>query len=213
MERINVMAAVEELLGRSTELSSGQLADRLGISRQSAHAWLSRLVDEGRLVRQGAGRGSRYRRSSPAFASGKWPRKGLGEDAVWREFEPAVKRRVRRENVISITRFAFTEMMNNAIDHSNAESVAARFVDTGAAISFEVEDDGIGIFAHVMRTRGLRSPFEAIAELQKGKVTTMPEAHTGQGIFFSSKMVDRLTIESDTTRWIIDSVKADQAVE
>lgn len=213
MKRLNVKETVADLLREHGELSSGALGSRLGISRQTAYLRLAGLVAEGELVRVGAGRGARYRRAARVVAQGAWPRESLAEDAVWRELETPIRSRVSRANVRSILRYGLTEMVNNAIDHSRGGSVAVRVVEPGDRISFEVEDDGVGIFAHVMEARGLASPFEAVAELQKGKVTTMPEAHTGEGIFFTSRMADRMTIESGTTRWVIDGRKGDQAIE
>jgi hypothetical protein len=43
---------------------------------------------------------------------------------------------------------------------------------------------------------GLASEHEAILELTKGKLTTDPERHTGEGVFFSSRMFDDFTISS-----------------
>ncbi|MDQ2914117.1 MAG: DUF4325 domain-containing protein [Chloroflexota bacterium] len=103
--------------------------------------------------------------------------------------------------------------MNNAIEHSESIGVIARVTEDGKTIAFDVEDEGIGIFEHVMQTRGLRTPFEAIAELQKGKVTTAPKGHSGEGLFFTSKMADRMFVESGSTRWAIDGLRDDQAVE
>jgi len=194
-------------------VSSGWLATRAGVTRQAAHLWLRELVQSGALVRVGAGRTSRYERPMAALVDRSWRRAGLDEDVAWRELEGAIRRRVRRRDTITILRFAFTEMVNNAIDHSRGRTVRARVFENGDEIGFEVEDDGVGIFAHVMRTRHLRSSFHAVAELQKGKVTTMPEAHTGQGIFFTAKLADRMVIESGTTRWVIDGRRDDQSIE
>ena len=54
-------------------------------------------------------------------------------------------------------------------------------------LSFIVNDSGIGIFRNIMQKRNLKSELEAIQDLMKGKTTTMPESHSGEGIFFTSK--------------------------
>jgi len=56
-----------------------------------------------------------------------------------------------------------------------------------------------------------RTP-ESVQELSKGKTTTMPSRHTGEGIFFSSKAANRFEIESGALRRIIDNRKNDMAV-
>lgn len=213
MERRNIAQAVEDLLRERGAVTSGALAERLGVGRHSAHAYLRSLVAEGALARAGAGRGTRYHRAPKVIAEGAWPRAGLSEDSVWQSLASAIGSAVSRPNVRSILHYAMTEMVNNAIDHSGASTVSVRVSDPGSAVAFEVEDDGIGIFEHLMASRGLPSPYEAIAELQKGKVTTMPEAHSGEGIFFTSRLADRMAIGSGRARWVIDRAKDDQSVE
>jgi anti-sigma regulatory factor (Ser/Thr protein kinase) len=149
-------------------------------------------------------------KAAAAFAL---PLKDLAEETVWSDAEKSAEIRTLPENVRSILRFAFTEMVNNAIDHSAGTTAWVRVFSFDGSIAFDVEDDGIGIFEHVMESRGLRTPFEAVAELQKGKVTTAPRLHTGQGIFFSSKIADKMTLESGATRWTIDTIRDDQSVE
>jgi hypothetical protein len=40
-------------------------------------------------------------------------------------------------------------------------------------------------------------------------VTTAPEAHTGQGLFFTSKAVDFFTAESGSLRWVADNTRGE----
>src|SRR5262249_8366624 len=44
----------------------------------------------------------------------------------------------------------------------------------------------------------LNDPRESILELVKGKLTTDPEHHTGEGLFFTSRMCRRFDIHSGT---------------
>ena len=41
-------------------------------------------------------------------------------------------------------------------------------------------------------------------ELSKGKLTTDPSRHTGEGIFFTSKAVSRFVLESDRTAFVVE---------
>lgn len=43
----------------------------------------------------------------------------------------------------------------------------------------------------------LDDPRHALLELTKGKLTTDPRRHTGEGIFFTSRMFDRFMLASD----------------
>ncbi len=60
-------------------------------------------------------------------------------------------------------------------------------------------DDGIGIFKKIQSELGLLDERHAILELSKGKLTTDPDNHTGEGIFFTSRMFDDFEILSGGT--------------
>jgi hypothetical protein len=87
-------------------------------------------------------------------------------------------------------------MFNNVIDHSGASDVIVRFKKTAAATIIEIGDDGIGIFKKIQAALSLLDERHAVLELAKGKFTTDPANHSGEGIFFSSRMFDEFDILS-----------------
>ena len=205
-----------------SELSSSELAGALGVSRQAAHARLRSMVESGQLEKSGKARATRYRiRGADLDSAGfehSFAPEGLDEDLVWREIEPKVEALVQFSD-IGRTRFryAFTEMLNNAIDHAAATEVTVRFgteVDepSPGRLWFEVVDDGDGVFARIARELQLESPFESIIELSKGRFTTAPEAHSGEGIFFVSKVADRFELSSGGITWLVDNLLDDTAI-
>lgn len=100
------------------------------------------------------------------------------------------------QNVLSICEYGFTEVLNNVIDHAMANHVAVRGEQGRDRTVFEIEDDGAGLFARLKNHFHLDSDLHALIELVKGKLTIAPEAHSGEGLFFASKMFDRFVIES-----------------
>ncbi|MBP5383667.1 MAG: DUF4325 domain-containing protein [Lachnospiraceae bacterium] len=102
-----------------------------------------------------------------------------------------------RENIVAIWSYAFSEMINNVMDHSQAENVKLIIVQDYLKTQVAILDDGIGIFRKIKEHFGLASYDEAVCELFKGKLTTDTENHSGEGIFFSSKMMDDFLIVSD----------------
>jgi anti-sigma regulatory factor (Ser/Thr protein kinase) len=112
----------------------------------------------------------------------------------------------------TVLHYILTELVNNAIDHSGASAVDVRVARKDSTVSLGVYDRGVGIFRHIRDKLGLDSDLEALQELSKGKTTTMPSRHTGEGIFFSSKAANRFEIESGTLRWIVDNRTNDMAV-
>jgi len=101
------------------------------------------------------------------------------------------------QNILQICHHGFTEMVNNAIDHSEGTNLKIRALRTYTSIELQVSDNGVGIFNKIQREFNLDDPLHAILELSKGKLTTDPAHHSGEGIFFTSRIFDRFTILSD----------------
>ncbi|MDP3947937.1 MAG: DUF4325 domain-containing protein [bacterium] len=112
-------------------------------------------------------------------------------------------------NIGAILDYAFTEMLNNAIEHSRSARIEVRAHRSPSDVRFEVIDRGIGIFASIAKKKNLPTELEAIRELLKGKQTTAPETHTGEGIFFTSKAADMLTIQSSRKKLIFNASARD----
>src|SRR5487761_1948922 len=207
-------SVIEELLDANHTITSGQGAAAAGVTRQGAYYHLKMMVQSGSLVREGAGRGARYRRR--ADRSAEYPIAGLREHQVWLDEYFALKQRDLRvfdnPRVKPILDFVFTEMVNNAIDHSAGSRVTVRWFASPDRISFEVDDDGVGAFRRMRETRGLASDFDAIGEISKGKQTTSPERHSGLGIYFSSRMASRFVLASGHFIWTVDAARNDQAI-
>ena len=107
--------------------------------------------------------------------------------------------------------YAFTELLNNAIDHSRGTTADIRVGTDGEVLWFSIEDDGIGAFASVMEKFGLATPLEALQEISKGKMTTAPAQHSGEGLFVS-KLAREFSLESQQLRWSVDNGRHDTAV-
>jgi anti-sigma regulatory factor (Ser/Thr protein kinase) len=187
------------ILGRveshSTDIAK-VTAERFGITRQAVSKHLKRLVSENALAESGNTRNRSYRLASLS----EWHHSyriepGLAEDVVWRA---DIQSRLLPlpENAVRIWHYGFTEMFNNVLDHSAGASVTVsirkRAVDTQMAII----DDGVGIFAKIQTALGLLDERHAVLELTKGKLTTDPSRHSGEGIFFTSRMFDRFGLLS-----------------
>ena len=95
-----------------------------------------------------------------------------------------------------IWQYGFTEMLNNAIDHSSGTWVKTMIARTAVGARINLLDDGEGIFRKITRELRLDDERHAVLELAKGKLTTDPENHTGEGIFFTSRLFDEFNILS-----------------
>jgi anti-sigma regulatory factor (Ser/Thr protein kinase) len=171
-------------------------AEHFGISRQAAHKHVAGLAQEGLLIAEGATRHRTYKAKPPVDFYIKLPLSGLQEDKVWREHIRPLLENVPA-NVLGICQYGFTEMVNNAIDHSEGTNLKIILGHTYKKIGLFIIDDGVGIFNKIQKTFGLDDPLHAILELSKGKLTSDSAHHTGEGIFFTSRMFDNFFIWSD----------------
>jgi anti-sigma regulatory factor (Ser/Thr protein kinase) len=211
-KRATPSEAIDRLLRKNGVVTTGEVVDATGLTRQAIHKHLRQMVEAGKLHAEGAGRGARYvaRRTTAKL---RRRREGLDESLLYRELQtklPQLSELPPRAD--KILHYAFTEIANNAIDHSGAEFVECtlRLVESGVEV--EIVDEGIGAFENVRRGLRLDSELDALAELSKGKTTTDPTRHSGQGIFFSSKAVDVFELDSGGVRWIVDNRRNDYAV-
>ena len=201
-------------LARRNSASGGELRSHLGVSRQALSVHVRSLVDAGKVVRSGAGRGARYmlRNRAPAASvvARKLRTRGLDEDRVWDEIATGLNlSRGLRPNVGAIAHYAFTEMLNNAIEHSRAKTCSVRFGLEPGSLFFEVRDAGIGVFHSIASKLRLESEHLALVELLKGRTTTMREAHSGEGIFFTARAADRFVLRSHHIQMEWNRVKDD----
>ena len=101
------------------------------------------------------------------------------------------------ENIQKIWQYAFTEMMNNAIDHSEADNVYLSIAYNYLTTIIMIQDEGIGIFRKIKEYYDYNTLDDAVNELFKGKLTTDSQNHSGEGIFFTSRVLDRFVAVSD----------------
>jgi anti-sigma regulatory factor (Ser/Thr protein kinase) len=164
-----------------------------------------------RLERAGMGVDESQNRETPAVFEREFELDGLAEDRVWALVRPALQLPPQGPAELTLN-YAFTEMLNNAIDHSGGRFVQVAAFRSPEKIELVIHDDGSGAFAHLADGLGLPDHYTSIQELAKGKRTTAPDRHTGEGIFFTSKAVDIFRLAANGIDWIVDNLRNDQAV-
>jgi anti-sigma regulatory factor (Ser/Thr protein kinase) len=171
---------------------AGFTATHFSISRQAVHIHLRALETEGALVGEGKTRARIYRRPERVVVL---PVKGLSEDAVYSAHILPLLTGLP-ENVRAICGYGVTEMVNNVIDHSDSPDLKVSTKRTPREVQIQVIDRGIGIFRKIQEACHLEDIRHAVFELTKGKLTTDPARHTGEGIFFTSRIFDVFSILS-----------------
>jgi biotin operon repressor/anti-sigma regulatory factor (Ser/Thr protein kinase) len=187
---------IMENVGAHPRDVAGKAATRFRISRQAVNKHLQRLAKEGCLTETGKTRNREYALMPLTDWQEEFPLVGgLEEDVIWERHVSAALGQLP-ENVSDIWQYAFTEMLNNARDHSGGSRILVMIRKTAVTTEMAICDDGVGIFRKVQAAFNLLDERHAVLELAKGKLTTDPKNHTGEGIFFTSRMVDTFNIFS-----------------
>lgn len=171
-------------------------AQHFGISRQSVHQHLRQMVEERLLVSEGRTRSHVYR----PYPTVPWVRdyeldteEPLHEDTVWRtDIQPMLEH--LPENAVHIWLYGFTGIFNNALDHSEARHIQVALHRGPIVTEMVVLDDGVGAFAKIQDALDLVSKRHGAFELAKGKLTTAPDDHTGEDVYFISHLFDNFDI-------------------
>lgn len=204
-----------EIAKKKGKLLSKDIVRQFEVSRQYANIIISGLVADHKLIKLGSTRRAFYvlpeyaqahKEVFPVRYATAFKNEKLEEHKVLNQIEetfPIIKN--LSENVRSIFTYAFSEMFNNAIEHSQSVRIGIEVSILKKELSFIVNDSGIGVFRNVMKERGLRSELEAIQDLLKGKTTTMPKSHSGEGIFFTSRSADTFILDSFGHQLIVNN--------
>ena len=166
-----------------------------GISKPTAAKFLNQLISENIIEMNRKGRYPDYSLVTKKYSFAYKLKDKLEEDVILRKDILPLLSDVQ-ENVQRIVQYCFTEMVNNVIDHSNADIMNVEVDLNALNIEILIRDNGIGIFNKIQKNLGLEDPKYAILELAKGKFTSDPERHSGEGIFFSSRLCDKFMILS-----------------
>jgi len=121
-------------------------AEKFDITRQAVNKHIKKLVDEHALTQRGSTRNHSYK-LHPLV---EWQKSylitdKLAEDVIWRQDVVAALDQMP-ENVLDIWHYGFTEMFNNAIDHSGGTTLTVQLKKTATSTELALYDNGIGIF-------------------------------------------------------------------
>ena len=188
------------------------ISEKEGITRAAAARYILQLERDGWIARSGPS-------TRPVFIPGyrrrvskQYKLTNLEEDLIWTsDFRPYFN---LSGNVLNIVTHGFTEMVNNANDHSAGTSIFISASLLENSFTLAVSDNGIGIFEKISKALKLADKRQALFELSKGKFTTDPKRHSGEGVFFTSRMFDFFEIDANGLQFSHDdTAKRDWLLE
>ena len=215
---INTKDKIIKYLKTHQRATGNELSSYLGVSRQALNKHLKKLINSGIVTKTGATKNAVYEYGS--FSSQQTVKEltykkeyqlpGLEEDKVFGDVALILnlKKRVN-EKTANIIRYAFTELLNNAIEHSESDRCIVEILMDQYNFQFAIRDFGIGVFYSIYTKFNLSDENAAVGELIKGKTTTMQARHSGEGIFFTSKSADMMQLRSHNIHLVFDNKKKD----
>ena len=207
-KRIIILYILEKITSGVSNLSSA-VAEAFGISTNTVHTYINELLADGVISKR---KRSEYELVTKQDEYSFSRSKGELEMDTY-AYDVCLEEKISHlpENVRHIWAYSMSEMVNNVIDHSDAENMNVYVKQNYMQTSVMIVDNGVGIFEKIKKHFSLPSLDETICELFKGKLTTDESNHSGEGIFFTSKMMDEFWISSSgrifsTTKYDNDSV-------
>lgn len=184
--------------------------DKFDVSRTTILRHIQYLINQNKLIKSGTTKQVTYMLST-----------GLSRNLVidvcdtfdefdfFQEHFSKILKKSLNENAYAICEYVITELLNNVKDHSKAKAarIQTEFVDE--RLQCTIEDDGVGLFQTIKGSSSFVDIRDIIFELSKGKLTRDPVNHSGEGIFFSSRVVDRFIIDSSGYQFIRDNLEFD----
>ena len=170
-------------------------AEHFNVTNSAISQHLRSLIKDGQIEATGKGRSRSFtfKKTTHVFEEVITP--DLHEDQIWNtRIKPILPE--LKENITNICHYGFTEMFNNVIDHSASKTAKIIVQIDQGEIELVILDSGIGIFKKIKDEFNLPDERQAILELSKGKLTTDPSRHTGEGIFFTSRVFNSFSIWS-----------------
>lgn len=220
-----ILEAIESNPGTNP---SSDIQIKYGLSRQAVLFHINELIQKEKIRAEGKNKGRVYfpltlknpreetfPETTPSFQiqkelKGKISRLAeQGEHEIYRSDIAPELSHLANQGLETRIQYVSTEILNNIIDHSQGKDWAFHLSSKPDHIRLQFEDDGIGVFQSIQRYFGNQSTWEAIGELAKGKRTSDPTRHAGEGLFFSARMADLFSIEANELQYIYNSAQDD----
>ena len=172
-------------------------AEAFGISLNTVYRYI-RELEAKKIIKKRDSNNKKYEliKETHTYVNDRRETPDLQEDVI---YDLCIKEYIEKLplNVQKIWQYSFMEMMNNAIDHSESDIILIRVIQDYMNTMILIADQGVGIFRKIRDYYNFPTLDDAVGELFKGKLTTDTQKHSGEGIFFTSRVLDTFAAFSD----------------
>lgn len=189
-----ILHYILEKISQNTTSLSKKVSETFNVNQSTIHSYITDLLEKNIITKVKRGEYKLVTNSYKYILS----RKNGDLDSDLYALEECLSRHISGfpQNVQGIWNYVFSEMVNNVMDHSAAETATIHVIQDYINTTVILSDNGVGIFKKLKDYFGFPSIDETICELFKGKLTTDSMNHSGEGIFFSTKLMDSFYIIS-----------------
>ena len=216
MTNINNFSEIEKFILEKISENSNNVtqltAQKFNITVQAINRYLKKLEDKEIIKSEGNTKAKKYYLQEQKFKYTLNITPYSDENEIWKEYIKPHLTNIS-ENVYKICNHGSTKILNNVIDHSQSKNITIGLSINPVNISILIRDSGIGIFEKIKTECNFKDHLEALQELVKGKLTTDSIKHSGEGIFFTSKMFDEFMVTSNKLRYLHKSENVDCVIE
>lgn len=182
------------------------------VSRMTVTRHLSALIEQGKVFKSGGTKNTTYYLTTERNRCHTYKlTKNLKEDIVW-EKDLAPLFRALPNHINTLLQYGFTEVFNNAIDHSQGTKITVELTWVKDTIQLKISDNGIGVFQRISNIFHFQDMRECLLHLTKGKLTTDPINHSGEGIFFTSRAFDSFILVANGISFFRNNLLHDWSV-
>lgn len=188
-------------------------AKKFCVTRTTIHRHLNHLLRQGLVLKSGTTRNVKYAEKNSLNRHMTYKiKQNMSEFHVLQHDFRDIFRQFP-ENIDDVCVYGFTEILNNALEHSRGSEINVYTDYVDEKLLIRIQDNGVGVFKTIYDYFQLSDAREAIFQLTKGKTTTDPLNHTGEGIFFTSRAFDQFEIYANGLHYFRDNQENDWALE
>ena len=150
-------------------LTVDEIVKLTDLTRQAVHKHFKQLITSKKVKKIGKTKSVKYvLESRLAFSftlkvERNYSLDNLNEDRVFEELSIQYDfKHQLKNNVLDILRYAFTKVLNNAIDHSQSDKARLRLELDNYNIRIIIEDWGVGIFENIKDKHKLNDEYIAM---------------------------------------------------
>jgi hypothetical protein len=184
-------------------------AQHFNVTRTTIHRHLTALLRQNKLLKSGTTKQVKYFLPSTLTYEKNYKISPAISEFLILEQDFSFIIKDLPKNVERIFFYGFTEIFNNAIDHSHGSNIFVKTEWIEDNLVLTIADDGIGLFQYIYDYFNLTDIRESILQLSKGKITTDPANHTGEGVFFSSRAFDVFEIYANRLYYMRNNMEQD----